>query len=105
MFSEVNNSGASTPSLSPRKELNGRGGGSGGASSGAWSEGEGSSAGASVQGDDESDTQALLDLLSATRTPQVTNHPLPALEPAYLPTPIYKIRRAIAKRCTSYTMR
>lgn len=66
------NSGASTPSLSPRKELNGRGGGSGGASSGAWSEGEGSSAGASVQGDDESDTQAVLDLLSATRTPQVT---------------------------------
>ncbi|XP_052746072.1 fibronectin type-III domain-containing protein 3a-like isoform X2 [Bicyclus anynana] len=73
---EVNNSGASTPSLSPRKELNGRGegsGGSGGASSGAWSEGEGSSAGASVQGDDENDTQALLDLLSATRTPQVSD--------------------------------
>ncbi|XP_072936299.1 fibronectin type-III domain-containing protein 3a-like isoform X2 [Epargyreus clarus] len=67
------NSGASTPSLSPRKEVNGRGGGSGGASSGAWSEGEGSSAGASVQGDDESDTQALLDLLSATRTPQVSD--------------------------------
>ncbi|XP_075992057.1 miles to go isoform X2 [Anticarsia gemmatalis] len=65
------NSGASTPSLSPRKELNGRGGGSGGASSGAWSEGEGSSAGASVQGDDDNDTQAVLDLLSATRTPQV----------------------------------
>ncbi|CAH0749158.1 unnamed protein product [Diatraea saccharalis] len=67
------NSGASTPSLSPRKELNGRGGGSGGASSGAWSEGEGSSAGASVQGDDENDTQAVLDLLSATRTPQVSD--------------------------------
>ncbi|XP_063376072.1 fibronectin type-III domain-containing protein 3a isoform X2 [Cydia fagiglandana] len=71
------NSGGSTPSLSPRKELNGRGGGagsggSGGASSGAWSEGEGSSAGASVQGDDD-DTQALLDLLSATRTPQVSD--------------------------------
>jgi hypothetical protein len=66
------NSGASTPSLSPRKELNGRGGGSGGASSGAWSEGEGSSAGASVQGDDDSDTQAVLDMLSATRTPQVS---------------------------------
>ncbi|XP_045511632.1 fibronectin type-III domain-containing protein 3a-like [Colias croceus] len=66
-------SGASTPSLSPRKELNGRGGGSGGASSGTWSEGEGSSAGASVQGDDENDTQALLDLLSATRTPQVSD--------------------------------
>ncbi|XP_045767101.1 fibronectin type-III domain-containing protein 3a isoform X2 [Maniola jurtina] len=70
---EVNNSGASTPSLSPRKELNGRGGGSGGASSGAWSEGEGSSAGASLQGDDDNDTQALLDLLSATRTPQVSD--------------------------------
>ncbi|XP_046961636.1 fibronectin type-III domain-containing protein 3a isoform X2 [Vanessa cardui] len=67
------NSGASTPSLSPRKELNGRSGGSGGASSGAWSEGEGSSAGASVQGDDDNDTQALLDLLSATRTPQVSD--------------------------------
>ncbi|XP_060802141.1 fibronectin type-III domain-containing protein 3A isoform X2 [Amyelois transitella] len=67
------NSGASTPSLSPRKELNGRGGGSGGASSGAWSEGEGSSAGASVQGDDENDMQAILDLLSATRTPQVSD--------------------------------
>ncbi|XP_013181184.1 PREDICTED: fibronectin type-III domain-containing protein 3a-like isoform X1 [Papilio xuthus] len=73
------NSGASTPSLSPRKELNGRGGGSGGgsgsggASSGAWSEGEGSSAGASVQGDDDNDTQAFLDLLSATRTPQVSD--------------------------------
>lgn len=65
------NSGASTPSLSPRKELNGRGGGSGGASSGAWSEGEGSSTGASVQGDDDNGTQAVLDLLSATRTPQV----------------------------------
>lgn len=65
------NSGASTPSLSPRKEVNGRSGGSGGASSGAWSEGEGSSAGASVQGDDDNDTQAVLDLLSATRTPQV----------------------------------
>ncbi|CAH2066329.1 unnamed protein product, partial [Iphiclides podalirius] len=67
------NSGASTPSLSPRKELNGRGGGSAGASSGAWSEGEGSSAGASVQGDDDNDTQAFLDLLSATRTPQVSD--------------------------------
>ncbi|CAH3837456.1 unnamed protein product [Pieris brassicae] len=67
------NSGASTPSLSPRKELNGRGGGSGGASSGTWSEGEGSSAGASIQGDDDNDTQALLDLLSATRTPQVSD--------------------------------
>ncbi|CAG9567387.1 unnamed protein product [Danaus chrysippus] len=68
------NSGASTPSLSPRKESNGRGGsGSGGASSGAWSEGEGSSAGASIQGDDENDTQALLDLVSATRTPQVSD--------------------------------
>lgn len=70
------NSGASTPSLSPRKELNGTrseggGGSGGGASSGAWSEGEGSSAGASVQGDDDTDTQAVLDLLSATRTPQV----------------------------------
>lgn len=65
------NSGASTPSLSPRKEVNGRGGGSGNASSGAWSEGEGSSAGASVHGDDDNDTQAVLDLLSATRTPQV----------------------------------
>lgn len=73
-------SGASTPSLSPRKEQNGRGGGAGGgsgssgsgaASTGAWSEGEGSSAGASVHGDDEQDTQAILDLLSATRTPQV----------------------------------
>lgn len=64
------NSGASTPSLSPRKELNGRGGGSGGASSGAWSEGEGSSAGASVQGDDDN-TQDVLDQLAATRTPQV----------------------------------
>lgn len=55
--------------------MNGRGGGSGsggsgGASSGAWSEGEGSSAGASLQGDDDH-TQAVLDLLSATRTPQV----------------------------------
>ncbi|XP_050675432.1 fibronectin type-III domain-containing protein 3A isoform X2 [Leptidea sinapis] len=68
-----NGTGASTPSLSPRKELNGRGGGSGGASSGTWSEGEGSSAGASVQGDDENDTQALLDLLSGTRTPQVSD--------------------------------
>lgn len=68
-FTEVN-SGASTPSLSPRKELNGRGGGSGGASSGAWSEGEGSSAGASVQGDDDN-TQDVLDQLAATRTPQV----------------------------------
>ncbi|KAJ0181686.1 hypothetical protein K1T71_002408 [Dendrolimus kikuchii] len=76
------NSGASTPSLSPRKEMNGRGGGSGGgngsggsggASSGAWSEGEGSSAGASLQGDDEHHTQAVLDLLSATRTPQVSD--------------------------------
>ncbi|KAL4715145.1 hypothetical protein ACJJTC_012192 [Scirpophaga incertulas] len=69
------NSDASTPSLSPRKELNGRGGGSGsgGASSGAWSEGEGSSAGASVQGDDDNDTQAVLDLLSTTRTPQVSD--------------------------------
>ncbi|XP_053606193.1 fibronectin type-III domain-containing protein 3a isoform X2 [Plodia interpunctella] len=67
------NSGASTPSLSPRKEMNGRGSGSGGASSGAWSEGEGSSAGASVQGDDENDMQAILDLLSATRTPQVSD--------------------------------
>ncbi|KAM3962813.1 miles to go [Aphomia sociella] len=67
------NSGASTPSLSPRKELNGRGGGSGGASSGAWSEGEGSSAGASVQGDDENDTQAVLDMLSTIRTPQVSD--------------------------------
>lgn len=65
------NSGASTPSLSPRKELNGRGGGSGGASSGAWSEGEGSSAGASVQGDDDN-TQDVLDQLAATRTPQVS---------------------------------
>ncbi|XP_041970315.1 fibronectin type-III domain-containing protein 3a isoform X2 [Aricia agestis] len=67
------NSGASTPSLSPRKDLNGVGGGSGGASSGAWSEGEGSSAGASIQGDDDNDTQALLDLISATRTPQVSD--------------------------------
>ncbi|KAG6443977.1 hypothetical protein O3G_MSEX003143 [Manduca sexta] len=68
------NSGASTPSLSPRKEVNGRGGsgGSGGASSGAWSEGESSSAGASVHGDDD-DTQAVLDLLSARRTPQVSD--------------------------------
>ncbi|RVE53302.1 hypothetical protein evm_002135 [Chilo suppressalis] len=67
------NSGASTPSLSPRKELNGRGGDSGGASSGAYSEGEGSSAGASVQGDDDNATQAVLDMLSATRTPQVSD--------------------------------
>ncbi|GBP38064.1 Fibronectin type-III domain-containing protein 3a [Eumeta japonica] len=67
------NSNTSTPSLSPRKELNGsRGGGSGGASSGAWSEGEGSSASASLQGDDDNDTQAVLDLLSATRKPQVS---------------------------------
>lgn len=64
------NSGATTPSLSPRKELNGSR--SGGASSGVWSEGEGSSAGASVHGDDEHDTQTVLDLLSATRTPQVS---------------------------------
>ncbi|XP_037976773.2 fibronectin type-III domain-containing protein 3a isoform X1 [Plutella xylostella] len=62
------NSGASTPSLSPRKELNGRGG----ASSGAWSEGEGSSAGASMQSDEDCDTQAFLDQLSAKRTPQVS---------------------------------
>ncbi|XP_028033962.1 fibronectin type-III domain-containing protein 3a isoform X2 [Bombyx mandarina] len=61
-------SGTSTPTLSPRKELNGRGG----TTSGAWSEGEGSSAGASVHSD-EDDTQAILELMSTARKPQVSD--------------------------------
>lgn len=67
-------SGASTPSLSPRKELNGSSSGCGGSGgSGAASSGGSSSASAaaSLHGDDDTDTQHLLDLLSATKKPHV----------------------------------